>query len=192
MWFTFFNLAKDYLQLAMNEVDIMKTAFHVGSSGLYKFTQMPFGLSNTGASFCHLMGMCLGDQQYITLLFYLNDICDFSSTINEMLDRIALVLNHLKEFNLKIKSKKTYFFQSSVVFLGHVLSKDGISPNLEKVSKVKDWPVPKEVPRRSILSLGWPHIIIGLFLSLLNGLIHCILSHCNEEVCGCKSSFISS
>ena len=36
-----------------------------------------------------------------------------------------------------------YFFQSSVVFLGHVLSKDGISLNPEKVSKVKDWPVPK-------------------------------------------------
>ena len=29
------------------------------------------------------------------------------------------------------------------MFLGHVLSKDGISPNLEKVSKVRDWPVPK-------------------------------------------------
>ena len=30
-----------------------------------------------------------------------------------------------------------------MVFLGHVLSKDGISPNPEKVSKVKGWPVPK-------------------------------------------------
>ena len=67
----------------------------------------------------------------------------FSSTIDEMLDRIGLVLGHLKEFNLKIKPKKTYFFQQSVVFLGHVLSKDQISPNLEKVSKVRDWPVPK-------------------------------------------------
>ena len=27
--------------------------------------------------------------------------------------------------------------------MGHVLSKDGISPNSEKVSKVKNWPVPK-------------------------------------------------
>ena len=104
---------------------------------------MPFGLSNMGASFCLLMEMCLGDQQYITLLFYLNDICVFSSTGNEMLDRVGLVLSHLKEFNLKIKLKKTYFLQSSVVFHGHVLSKDGISPNPEKVSKVKDWSVPK-------------------------------------------------
>ena len=143
VWFTSFDLAQGYLQLAMDKVDIHKTTFWAGSSGLYEFTHMPFGLSNVGASFCRLMEMCLGNQQYITLLFYLDDICVFSSMVKEMLDHVGLVLNHLKEFNLKIKPKKTYFFQPSVVFLGHVLSKDGISPNLEKVSKVKDWPVPK-------------------------------------------------
>ena len=143
VWFTSFDLAQGYLQLAMDEADIHKTAFHAGSSGLYEFTHMPFGLSNTGASFCHLMEMCLGDQQYLTLLFYLDDICIFSSSIDEMLDRIAMVLYHLKEFNLKIKPKKSFFFQSNVLFLGHMLSKDGILPNPEKVSKVRDWPVPK-------------------------------------------------
>ena len=76
------------------------------------------------------------------LLFYLDDICIFSSSVNEMLDRIALVFGRLKEFNLKIKPKKSFFFQS-VLFLGHLLSKDGILPNPEKVSKVKDWLIPK-------------------------------------------------
>ena len=143
VWFTSFDLAQGYLQLAMDEADIHKTAFRARSSGLYEFTRMPFGLSNTGASFCHLMEMCLGDQQYLTLLFYLDDICIFSSSIDEMLDRIAMVLYRLKEFNLKIKPKKSFFFQSNILFLGHMLSKDGILPNPEKVSKVRDWPVPK-------------------------------------------------
>ena len=142
MWFTSFDLAQGYLQLAMDEVDIHKTAFHAGSSGLYEFTCMPFGLSNVGASFCRLMEMCLGDQQYLTLLFYLNDICVFSSSVDEMLDRVELVLRRLQDFNLKIKPKKTFFFQSQVLFLGHTLSKEGISPNPKKVQKVKDWPVP--------------------------------------------------
>ena len=143
VWFTSFDLAQGYLQLAMDEADIHKTAFRAGSSGLYEFTCMPFGLSNAGASFCRLMEMCLGDQQYLTLLFYLDDICVFSSSVDEMLDRIALVFGHLKEFNLKIKPKKSFFFQSSVLFLGHQLSKDGILPNPEKVNKVKDWPILK-------------------------------------------------
>ena len=143
VWFTSFDLAQGYLQLAMDEADIHKTAFCAGSSGFYEFTHMPFGLSNAGASFCRLMEMCLGDQQYLMLLFYLDNICIFSSSIDEMLDRIALVFGHLKEFNLKIKPKKSFFFQSSVLFLGHLLSKDGILPNPEKVRKVEDWPIPK-------------------------------------------------
>ena len=93
VWFTSFDLAQGYLQLAMYKADIMKTAFHTGSSGLYEFIHMPFGLSNVGASFCcHLMEMCLGDQQYITLLFYIGDICVFSSTVDEMLNRVAIVI----------------------------------------------------------------------------------------------------
>ena len=127
----------------MEEEDIEKTAFHAGSSGLYKFTRMPFGLTNAGASFCRLMEMCIGDQQYVTLLFYLDDICIFAETVDQMLDRIEFVFSRLKEFNLKIKPKKSHFFQTSITFLGHILSADGVSPNPEKVAKIKDWPTPK-------------------------------------------------
>ena len=152
VWSTSFDLAQGYLQLAMNEADIHKTAFHAGSSGLYEFTHMPFGLSNVGASFFHLMEMCLGDQQFLMLLFYLDEICIFGSFVDEMLDRITMVLQHLKDFNLKIKPKKLFFFQLNVLFLGHMLSKDGILPNTEKVSKVKNWPILK-MERKFILSL---------------------------------------
>ena len=107
MWFTSFDLAQGYLQMAMEVEDMKKTAFGVGSSELYEFMRMPFGLTNAGASFCHLMEMCIGDQQYITLLFYLDDICIFAETADQMLDRIQFTFNRLKEFNLKIKPKKS-------------------------------------------------------------------------------------
>ena len=142
VWFSSFDLAQGYLQMAMEEADIPKTAFRAGSSGLYEFTMMPFGLTNAGASFCRLMEMCIGDQQYVTLLFYLDDICVFSETVDQMLDRVALVFERLKTFNLKIKPKKSFFFQKSVTFLGHILSSEGIAPNPEKIDKVKNWPNP--------------------------------------------------
>ena len=156
----------------MDEADIHKTAFHAGLSGLYEFTRMPFRLSNAGASFCCLMEMCLGDQQYLTLLFYLDDICIFSSSVDEMLNRTEMILQHLQDFNLKIKPKKSFFFQSKVLFLGHILSKDGISPNPEKIQKVKDWPVPtnaKEV--HSFLGLAsYYHRFVLQFVKCANPL----------------------
>ena len=53
--FTSFDLAQGNLQLAMVEDDIKKTVFRAGSSGLYKFIHIHFGLSNAISSFCRLM-----------------------------------------------------------------------------------------------------------------------------------------
>ena len=154
-WFSSFDLAQGYLQLAMEESDIKKTAFRAGSMGLYEFTCMLFGLLNAGSSFCCLMEQCLGDQQFVTLLLYLDDICIFAPTVNDMLDRIELVFDRLKQCNLKIKPKKCQFFNTSVLFLGHILLAKGISVNPEKVEKVKTWPVPKNIKEvQSFLGLA--------------------------------------
>ena len=94
--FTSFNLAQGYLQLAIAEDDIKKTAFRAGSSGLYESTHMPFGLSNAGSSFCRLMEQCLSDQQFVTLLLYLDYICIFAPDVSAILDQIELVFSQLK------------------------------------------------------------------------------------------------
>ena len=143
VWFTSFDLAQGYLQMAMEEADIPKTAFHAGSSGLFEFIRMAFGLTNAGASFCRLMEMVIRDQQFVTLLFYLDDICIFDNSADQMLDQIELVFSRLKQYQLKIKRKKSFFFQIEVSFLGHVLLAKGILPNPKKVDKVQDWPIPK-------------------------------------------------
>ena len=56
------------------------------------------------------MKMCLGDQQFVTLLLNLDDICVFATSIDKMLDHIELVSKRLEEFNLKVKPKNCYFF----------------------------------------------------------------------------------
>ena len=85
-WFSSFDLVQGYLQLVMEESDIKKTAFRAGSMVSYEFTHMPFGLLNVGSSFCCLMEQCLGDQQFVILLLYLDDICIFAPTIDDKLD----------------------------------------------------------------------------------------------------------
>ena len=164
-WFSSFDLAQGYLQMPVHKADIHKTAFRVGSSGLYEFTRMPFGLLNSGSSFCCLMEMCLGDQQFITLLLYLDDICIFTANVDEMLDQIEMVFGRLKGFSLKIKPKKCHFFQCSVVFLAYVLSADGISANPEEVEKCKIGQF--HLARKSSIHFwAWPLIIGTLSQSL--------------------------
>ena len=80
------------------------------------------------------MEQCLGDQQFLTLLLYLSDICIFAPTIDDMLDQMELVFNRFKQFNLNIKPKKCQFSNTSVL-LGYVLSAKGIAANPEKVEK---------------------------------------------------------
>ena len=162
-----FDLAQGYLQMSVEEADIQKTAFRAGSSGLYEFTHMPFRLSNSRSSFCGLMEMCLGDQQFVTLLLYLDNICVFAASIDKMLDHVELVYKWLEEVNLKIKPKKCHFFQCSIVFLRHVLSAEGISANLEKVDKVKKIGLCQPTPK------NYNHFWVGLLLLPFYTKVHC-------------------
>ena len=131
-WFTSFDLAQGYLQLAMEEDDIKKTAFRAIFSGIYEFSCMPFGLLNAGSSFRCPIEQCLENQQFVTLLLYLNNICIFALSIKVMLEPIELVFNRFKEYLLTIKPKKCHFLDTSGLFLGHIL----IFVNPEKVEEV--------------------------------------------------------
>ena len=63
------------------------------------YLQMPVAESDINGICDHLMEMCLGDQQFVTLLLYINNICVFVASIDEMLDQIELFFSRLKEFD---------------------------------------------------------------------------------------------
>ena len=57
-----------------------KTAF-VTRRGMFKFTKMPFGLCNAGATFQRLMDVTLAGLRYESCLVYLDDIMIYSSDV---------------------------------------------------------------------------------------------------------------
>eukprot|EP00794_Sanderia_malayensis_P004315 gene4315-biopygen3502 len=59
-------------------------------------------------------------------------------------DNLSLVFERFKNEGLKLKPKKCYFCQPEVLYLGHVVGKDGIKPNPEKISVIQNYPVPKD------------------------------------------------
>ena len=153
-WFSTFDLRSGYHQVELAKEDADKTAF-VCREGMFRFTAMPFGLCNAGATFQRLMDVVLSGLAFEICLVYLDDVIVFSATLEQHLERLSLVLTRLIEAGLKLKGSKCYVLQQSVEFLGHIVSGEGISPHPSKVSAVVDWPTPctlKEV--RAFLGLA--------------------------------------
>ena len=110
-YFCSLDLAHGYNQIPMAEQDIEKTAFRVGTGGLYEYLHMPFGLCNAPATFMRLMDKGFGDQHFQTLLIYLGDILVFGNTFEETMGRLDMVLTRLGKMNLKVKPKRCHMFQ---------------------------------------------------------------------------------
>lgn len=154
-YFSSIDLAKGYYQVAIDDADIPKTAFRVGTGGLYEYLRMPFGLCNSPGTFQRLMEACLGEVNFDILLIYLDDILVFSPTIEEHLKRLDFVFGRLKEHGLKMKPSKCHFFQKEANFLGHVVSEHGISTDSEKTRIIKGWQIPQtEKQLRQFLGLA--------------------------------------
>ena len=100
---------------------------------------MAFGLKNAPASFQRLMERCLAGLDLRICLAYLDDIIVFGRTVEEVIERLEVVLKRLGDFGLKLKTSKCKLFQTRVRYLGHVVSKDGVEPDSEKVNAVKEW-----------------------------------------------------
>ena len=154
-YFCSLDLAHGFYQIPVEERDIEKTAFRVGTGGLYEFTRMPFGLCNAPATFMRLMDKAFGDKNFQSLIVYLDDILVFGRTFDETLERLRMVLDRLDKFNLKVKPEKCNWFAKKLRYLGHEISANGIAPDPEKVRAVAEWKRPTtEAELRSFLGLA--------------------------------------
>ena len=69
----------------------------------------------------------------------------FSKTPEEHIERLRGVFEKLSAAGLRLKLSKCEFFKSQVTYLGHIVSKNGIETDPEKIEAIKKWPVPKTV-----------------------------------------------
>jgi hypothetical protein len=61
---------------------------------------------------------------------YLDDVIIAGRTLQEHLNNLREVLQRFRDFGLKLKPKKFSLFQDQVLFLGHIVSKDGMRTNI--------------------------------------------------------------
>ena len=152
--FSTLDITSAYHQIPVRQEDIAKTAF-CSKYGLWEFINMPFGLCNATATFQRMLELALRGLQWTSCLIYLDDVIIFGSSFGTHLTRLQAVLDQISAAKLKLSPSKCCLFKSQVTFLGHVLSKEGILPNPDNVSKMVNWPTPTSVTDvRAVLGLG--------------------------------------
>ena len=106
---------------------------------------MPFGLTNAPAAFMDLMNRVFHEYLDCFVIVFIDDILIFSKSMEEHEEHLRIVFQILREKKLYAKFKKCEFWLDQVVFLGHVISKAGISVDPSKVEAMVDWARPTNV-----------------------------------------------
>ena len=139
--FSKIDLRSGYHQLKIKPQDVPKTAFRTRYRH-YEFLIMPFGLTNAPAAFMDLMSRVFKNYLDKFVIIFVDDILIYSKSNEEHERHLDLVLNRLREKKLYAKFSKCKFWLGEVSFLGHIVTKDGVSVDPEKIKAITEWPKP--------------------------------------------------
>eukprot|EP00253_Pinus_taeda_P003061 PITA_03061 len=152
--FSKIDLRSGYHQIRIKEEDVAKTAFRT-RYGHYEFVVLPFGLTNAPATFMCLMNSVFHKYLDKFVLIFIDDILIYSWNIQEHEEHLRLVLQTLREHQLYAKYSKCDFYKEQIQHLGHIITKEGIAVDPEKIRTIMEWTIPKDVADiRSFMGLA--------------------------------------
>ncbi|KAJ0183794.1 hypothetical protein K1T71_000217 [Dendrolimus kikuchii] len=110
--------------------------------GRYRFLRLPFGISPAPEIFHKVVHDTFQDIDQVAT--FQDDVLCWAESENELQHILCKVLNRAKENKIKFNPQKCQFFVNEVTFLGHIISKNGVSVDKEKVKAVKELEPPKD------------------------------------------------
>ena len=141
--FSIMDLTSGFWQVALDDESASIAAFSANGR-TYVPNALPFGLKVSPSVFQKRLNDVLHDFSAFCRV-YVDDIIVYSKTYEEHLDHLRQILKRLDEKNLRIKGSKCLFAQTSLKYLGHIVSADGVRPNPETVDQVRNSPAPTDL-----------------------------------------------
>ncbi|UYV77037.1 K02A2.6-like [Cordylochernes scorpioides] len=106
--------------------------------GYYRFHRLPFGICSAPEVFYKKMQSMFTGIEGVKV--YMDDIIIYGNSLTEHNSRLITVLEIARKNNLKFEFNKMQLAQEKVKFIGHEISKNGISADpskLEAIQKIK-------------------------------------------------------
>ena len=133
------DLASGFQGIPLDEESQPITAF-VTPSQKYAFRRLPYGLA-MGPSQCqNLMSEVLCGLQPQICVSYMDDTIIWARNFPEILERLDLVLERFENAGLTLKASKCVFMATNITFLGHVISRWGVSMDPAKTIAIDQIP----------------------------------------------------
>jgi hypothetical protein len=152
-FFTALDACAAFFQCPIAEKDKHKTAFrcHLGQ---FEYNVMPFGIKNGSRFYQRYVDMVLGPLNFRCALAYADDVLVFSPTFEQHLQDLDHVFRQFAKVNFHFKAKKSSFAMPSLLYLGHVISTAGVSPDPAKTSVILDSQINSRTDLRSWVGLA--------------------------------------
>jgi len=100
------------------------------------------------------MEQVLSGLHWKTLPIYFRDVIVISSDFATHVSRLQEVFEWLRSAGLVLKPSKYALLQSEVKYLGHVVGRNSVATDPEKVWALENWVIPQNLTRiRAILGL---------------------------------------
>ena len=127
-----------YNQIALDPSDSHKTTFTT-RWGTYAYNNMPFGLINAGNTFQRAMAIAFKGLLGKIIVVYFNDLTVFSKEWSSHFDHLRQVLLRCRRFGISLNPKKTIFGVMEGKLLGHIVSREGVKVDPERVVEIKKY-----------------------------------------------------
>lgn len=141
-YFSCIDLSQGYYQVELDPQGRPCTAFST-ENGHYQLTRLPMGLKISPSVFSRMMSIAMSGLTYSRCFVYLDDLIIFGRNLQQHNKNLIEVFQRLRDVNLKIHPGKCTFLRKEVLYLGHILSENGILPDPTKSEIMKNYPIPK-------------------------------------------------
>ena len=171
------DLCSGYWHVVLDEPSSLLTTFQT-CFGRYRWLRLPFGLSVSSEIFQKRILECLADLDGVVCIA--DDIIIHGKTLEEHDRNFEAFLKRCREQNIVLNKDKVVLRTDTITFMGHLITKDGLQSDPEKMKAISTFPVPQKIEelRRFLGMVNY----VSKFLPHVTDILHPLYNLLKKDV----------